>query len=166
MTAMAQPFRILVADDEQPVLRGYERVLTVRQDVDALEVELFGDKGDRPSLPEYDICYCQQGRDVITAVREACEEDRRFAVAFLDVRMPPGLDGVEVAKRIRALDPLIHIVVVTGFSDLHPAEIARQVPPVEKLYYLTKPFHAAEVQQFALALTGKWQAERTSLGGY
>jgi len=80
--------------------------------------------------------------------------------------MPPGIDGVEVAKQIRAVDPEINIVVVTGFSDLYPQEIARQVPPVEKLYYLAKPFQAMEIQQLALALTQKWHAERTLLAAH
>lgn len=161
MTKPLETFRILVADDEQPILKGYQQVLTQEEEVDLLEAELFGPQERPPALPHFDICYCQQGQEVITAVRQACEEDRPFAVAFLDVRMPPGIDGVEVAKQIRAFDPLLNIVIVTGYSDVHPAEIAQQVPPVEKLYYLAKPFHALEVQQFATALTDKWKTERS-----
>lgn len=159
MTERKERCRILVADDEQPILKAYRQVLTENEEEDALEAELFGAKEKATSLPSFDICFCQQGEEVIRAVSAACEEDRPFAVAFLDVRMPPGLDGVEVARQIRVLDPQIHIVVVTGFSDLHPIEIARQVPPAEKIYYLAKPFHAMEVQQFALALTSKWLSE-------
>lgn len=151
--------RILVADDEQPILRAYEQVLSDAKDLDPLEAELFGDQPADSGMPHFDVRYCQQGEEVIRAVEEACQEGRPYGVAFLDVRMPPGVDGVEVARQIRALDPQINIVVVTGYSDLHPMEIARQVPPAEKLYYLAKPFHATEVQQFALALTSKWQRE-------
>ncbi len=161
MTKPLDVFRMVVADDEQPILKGYEQVLTEREEVDLLEAELFGQpERSGPVLPSFDICYCQQGEEVITAVRQACRDGKPFAVAFLDVRMPPGLDGVEVAKQVRAMDPFINIVVVTGYSDLHPAEIARQVPPAEKLFYLAKPFHAMEVQQLALALTSRWRAEQ------
>ena len=153
------PPRILVADDEPPILKAYEQVFSDGKDLDPLEAELFGGKPVERTLPRFDISYCQQGEEVIRAVEEACQEGRPYGVAFLDVRMPPGVDGVEVARQIRALDQQINIVVVTGYSDLHPMEIAREVPPVEKLYYLVKPFHAAEVQQFALALTSKWQSE-------
>lgn len=162
MTGPQERCRIIVADDEQPILKAYQQVLTEEEEEDALEAELFGVKERKSALPPFDILYCQQGEEVIRAVDAACAENDPFAVAFLDVRMPPGLDGVEVAKQIRALDPRIHIVVVTGFSDLHPIEIARQVPPAEKLYYLAKPFHAMEVQQFALALTSKWRSEHAS----
>ena len=155
----SDPPRIIVADDEQPILRAYEQVFSDGKDLDPLEAELFGDQPATSVMPRFDIRYCQQGEEVIRAVEEACQEGKPYGVAFLDVRMPPGVDGVEVARQIRALDPQINIVVVTGYSDLHPMEIARQVPPVEKLYYLAKPFHATEVQQFALALTSKWQSE-------
>ncbi len=161
MTKPLETARILVADDEQPILKGYQQVLTQDQETDLLEAELFGPQECSDALPSFDVCYCQQGQEVITAVRQAREDNRPFAVAFLDVRMPPGIDGVEVAKQIRALDPQLNIVIVTGYSDVHPTEIARQVPPVEKLYYLAKPFHALEVQQFATALTDKWKTERT-----
>ena len=154
--------RILVADDEQPILRAYRQVFTEGRDLDPLEAELFGNGQADSGFPRFDIRYCQQGEEVIRAVEEACQERRPYAVVFLDVRMPPGMDGVEVAKQIRAFDPQINIVMVTGYSDLHPMEISRRVPPADKLYYLAKPFHAAEVQQFSLALTSKWRSDHDS----
>jgi len=82
-------------------------------------------------------------------------------VVFLDMRMPPGPDGVWAAARIRELDPAIEIVICTAYSDVDPCEIGGIVPPEEKLSYLQKPFHPHEVRQMTIALASKWRAERT-----
>jgi diguanylate cyclase (GGDEF)-like protein len=82
-------------------------------------------------------------------------------VVFLDMRMPPGPDGVWAAARIRELDPAIEIVICTAYSDVDPCEIGGIVPPEEKLSYLQKPFHPHEVRQLTIALASKWRAERT-----
>ena len=66
--------------------------------------------------------------------------------------MPPGIDGRETAKRIRALDPEINIVIVTGFSDFSPLEISKAAGPADKIFYIAKPFEVAEIQQTAAAL--------------
>ncbi|HZO22127.1 MAG TPA: EAL domain-containing protein, partial [Steroidobacteraceae bacterium] len=79
---------------------------------------------------------------------------------FLDMRMPPGQDGVWAAARIRELDPAVEIVVCTAYSDADPCEIGGIVPPEDKLSYLQKPFHPHEVRQMTIALGSKWRAER------
>ncbi len=166
--------RVLVADDDHAILDIYQRVLsppraedtTLSADLDALAGALFGNLGDdpQPATPaapasSYELVRCQQGDAAVDMVTRALEEHRPFAVAFLDVRMPPGPDGVWTAERIRAIDPHIEIVMVTGYSDLHPEDIARRVPPADKLLYIQKPFHPQEITQFAAALGTKWQTE-------
>jgi signal transduction histidine kinase len=163
-------YRILVADDEQPVLEAYRTVLRQAAgsasgpdgDWDNLERELFGgaEVEAESVLPPLELVLCRQGGDAIEAVRQAAIENRPFAVAFLDVRMPPGVDGVQVAQAIREIDPNLHIVIVTGFSDVQPREIVRRVPPREKLFYVAKPFQAMELQQLASALAHKWEVEQ------
>jgi len=74
--------------------------------------------------------------------------------------MPPGISGVETAKEIRAIDPDLHIVFVTAYSDTDPRRIASIVPPIERLFYVAKPFQPLELQQFASALSNKWKAEQ------
>jgi signal transduction histidine kinase len=106
---------------------------------------------------------CQQGEQAVSAVKAAESEGRPFSVAFLDVRMPPGINGVETARAIRAIDPGLHIVFVTAFSDTDPRDISRIVPPVERLFYVAKPFQPQELQQFASALSHKWRAEQDLL---
>ena len=92
-------------------------------------------------------------------MKSSIKEDRPFSVAFIDIRMPPGPDGIWTAEHIRAFDSNIEIVIFTGYSDTHPRDITRRVPPVHKLLYLQKPFHSQEIFQFASALSMKWHTE-------
>ncbi|MEI9928946.1 MAG: response regulator [Sphingomonas sp.] len=101
-----------------------------------------------------------QGLDAVAAVGDAVETGERFAVAFIDVRMPPGIDGKETAKRIRELDPDINLVIVTGYSDFSPLDISRAAGPADKIFYIAKPFQAEEVIQTATALGHRWQVDR------
>ena len=86
-------------------------------------------------------------------------------MAFLDVNMPPGEDGIWAAEQIRRLDPYIEIVIVTARSDIRPQDITRRVPPANKLLYLKKPVHPHELMQLAEALGSKWRGEQEVLAG-
>src|SRR5271157_850175 len=103
--------------------------------------------------------FCQGAEAAVAAVRDAIATDDPFAVAFLDMRMPPGPDGVWAAARIRELDPAIEIVLCSAYSDIDPCEMGGIVPPEEKLSYLQKPFHPHEIRQMAISLASKWRAE-------
>lgn len=159
--------RILVVDDEQPTLDSYQQVLCPERnplgsepEMEALAAKLFGEKLQRPSEAVFDLVLCGQGDEAVEAAKTAIEANRPFAVAFIDVRLPPGPDGVWTAEHIRALDPHMAIVMVTAYSDVDPSEIAGRVLPEDKLLYVQKPFHPQEIRQFASALGAKWQAER------
>ncbi|MBL7326105.1 response regulator, partial [Escherichia coli] len=97
--------------------------------------------------------------DAVEAIKDSLETGKRFAVAFIDVRMPPGIDGKETARRIRALDPDINLVIVTGYSDFSPLDISRAAGPADKIFYIAKPFQAEEVMQTATALARRWEAD-------
>jgi two-component system, cell cycle sensor histidine kinase PleC len=165
----AAPYRILIADDEPSILNAYSSVLLADAKakqgdagLDDLEAELFGDS-QQQAAQAYELQLCQQGQQAVAAVKAAAAEGRPFSVAFLDVRMPPGINGVETAKEIRSIDPGLNIVFVTGYSDTDPRDMARIVPPVERLFYVAKPFQPLELQQFASALSNKWRAEQDLL---
>ncbi|MFM9842352.1 MAG: ATP-binding protein [Dongiaceae bacterium] len=160
-------YRILVADDEQAILDAYSAILgngNLRTDlvtsIDALEVDLFGTGTTVSKQAVYDVVAVRQGADAVTAVTEACANGCPFSVAFIDVRMPPGMDGVEAAAAIRAIDSELNIVIVTGYSDYDPRSIVSRVPPLDKIFYVQKPFQIGEISQFAAALSAKWQAQR------
>jgi diguanylate cyclase (GGDEF)-like protein len=163
--------RILVIEDDPAVTASYRstlRGLVPEPDKDAgagpddLARDLFGaepvEDGVEMRIVE-DVTYCSQGLDGVRAVEESLASGAPFSVAFIDIRMPPGIDGLETAVRIRALDPRINIVIVTGYSDHARATITNLVPPPDKLFYLSKPFAPAEIQRLTLALTSKWRFE-------
>jgi len=162
-----QPYRILVADDEASIRKLYNRILagaasyfeSARPAPDACGPP-DAPAAPRVAMPQFDLVACARGDHALEQVGLALDEGRPFAVAFLDVRMPPGPDGVWTAQEIRRIDPNVHIVIVTGYSDTPPAEIAHLVPPVDKLLYIEKPFQLPEIRQLAWTLSSKWTREK------
>ncbi len=166
------PIRVLIADDEAEVRDAYRQILA---DADMsgdtavfqnLRERLFSKaaqdklaKGISPSDTTFTPVFCDGAEAAVAAVRDALAADDPFAVAFLDMRMPPGPDGVWAAARIRELDPAIEIVVCTAYSDIDPRDIGGMVPPEEKLSYLQKPFHPHEIRQMTISLASKWRSE-------
>ncbi len=165
--------RILICDDEAGILDAYGRIFSdlVAQtadddasDYDALSADLFGDAPEHAAAVIDEIVTCRQGEEAVEAVRAAKAAGLPFGVVFLDVRMPPGIDGVEAARQIRALEPVINIVIVTGYSDHRPTEIASKVGTVDRLFYLVKPFDADEVRQMATTLVNRWTSDSRIAG--
>ena len=167
------PVRVLVVDDEADIRDAYRQILQeteVNQDIAGfreLSARLFAKTGGAAAPGKtlsrgatFAPVFCEQAEAAVAAVEEALAQEQPFAVVFLDMRMPPGRDGVWAASRIRELDPEIEIVICTAYSDVDPGEIGGMVPPEDKLSYLQKPFHPHEVRQMAIALGSKWRAER------
>jgi len=166
------PIRVLVVDDEPEIRDAYKQILCETE----VNLEMTGFHELRSRLfrkspaealrqaatrsTTFETVFCQQATEAVAAVKEALARNEPFAVAFLDMRMPPGRDGVWAATQIRELDPAIEIVICTAYSDADPGEIGGYVPPEDKLSYLQKPFHPHEVRQMTIALGSKWRAER------
>jgi diguanylate cyclase (GGDEF)-like protein len=164
--------RVLVVDDEADVRDAYREILAppdASGEAAAfrdLRDRLFTNGAPRDSIKTANrssrivAVFCEGADAAIAAVRDAVTADEPFAVAFLDMRMPPGPDGVWAAARIRELDAAVEIVVCTAFSDADPGEIGAIVPPEDKLSYLQKPFHPHEIRQMTVSLASKWRAEQ------
>src|SRR6201987_4250493 len=166
------PIRVLVVDDEPEIRDAYKQILCDTEvnlemtGFHELRSRLFR-KNPMQALKQaanrattFEPVFCEQADQAVAAVKEALARNEPFAVAFLDMRMPPGRDGVWAATQIRELDPAIEIVICTAYSDADPGEIGGYVPPEDKLSYLQKPFHPHEVRQMTIALGSKWRAER------
>ena len=167
--ALPERTRILVADDEPQIRNLYQEVLGAgtRPNPHAcamadLAAKLFGagPAVSRGNHEKFEVIACAQGEQALKAARNAIAQGSPFAVALLDVRMPPGIDGVATAEQIRAIDPDVQIVIVTAFSDVPPHDIAARVPPIDKILYLQKPFTPYEIEHCARALAAKWRRER------
>ena len=157
--------RILIVDDEPATHASYVRSFArlrgeAGEALDAVATDLDGDVAIDPPAVDFALTHCHQGLEAVQAVERAIVRGQPFAVAFIDMRMPPGIDGRETAKRIRKLDPAVNIVIVTGYSDFSPAEISKVAGPADKILYIAKPFEAAEIQQTAIALARRWEIDR------
>ncbi|MBV9724217.1 MAG: EAL domain-containing protein [Gammaproteobacteria bacterium] len=166
------PIRVLVVDDEPEIRDAYKQILCQTE----VNLEMTGFHELRSRLfrknpvealrqaatraKGFDTVFCEQAAEAVEAVTAALARNEPFAVVFLDMRMPPGRDGVWAATQIRELDPAVEIVICTAYSDADPGEIGGYVPPEDKLSYLQKPFHPHEVRQMTIALGSKWRAER------
>jgi diguanylate cyclase (GGDEF)-like protein len=158
--------RVLVVDDDVLLIEEYLRCLGEDYEPDSatttltdLEKVLFGDETDEKGAARFHVDSCNQGDAAVEAVEKAVSKGEHYAVVFIDVRMPPGIDGIEAARRIRKLDPDVNIVVVTASVSAQIDNLDAEVPPADKIFFFKKPFHSAECRQLAAALCGKWHAD-------
>lgn len=147
-----------VDNTHDPAQDNTVRVLAV--DDEDFSLAVYDGAFDGDASPRIEVTTCNQGDAAVELVREAREAGTPFAVAFLDVHMPPGPDGVWTAEQIRALEPDIQLVIVSGLSDLDPAEVARRAPPMDKVLFVEKPMRLRELRQYCRALGAKYRAER------
>jgi len=157
--------RVLVVDDNRAIHGDFRKVLgepTHEQSaLAAMEAELFGQPKPRARLEPFQIDFAFQGQEARDLVQAAHQAGKPYAVAFVDVRMPPGWDGVETAQRLWEIDPELQIVICTAYSDYSWEEILGQLDPhAERFLILKKPFDHIEVRQLATALSRKWSLAR------
>ena len=152
--------RVLIADDDEHILECYKEAFggtdssEHTEALDALDAELFDEEEDIPDTPTFEVVSCSQGAEAIEAAKEAANDGHPFDVIILDVRMPPGIDGVEAGSRIREMDPDVEIVFVTGFSDIPREDLERRVPPPMKLHYFNKPLSFMKLAQEVAGMVG------------
>ncbi len=153
--------RILVADDLPSIHDDYRKILAPAAPVrpNFADFAEFAPRLSAPAEPmaAFDLECVLQGEPAVAAAAAARAAGRPFALAFVDVRMPPGIDGVETARRLRDIDPDIQVVLCTAYSDYSLGDIARRFPDSDGLLILKKPFDPVEVQQLARSLCRKWQ---------
>ncbi len=158
--------KIIVIDDNPDIFKDFCNILRQRKDtrdLDKMEADLFGTGIDfpvPPSKPKYKLVYASQGKEGVERIKQAHEKGRPFNLAFVDMRMPPGWDGLETIKRAWKIDPGIQVVICTAYSDYSWEEITRELGYTDNLLILKKPFDHAELAQIASAMTSKWLLAR------
>jgi EAL domain-containing protein (putative c-di-GMP-specific phosphodiesterase class I)/DNA-binding NarL/FixJ family response regulator len=157
--------RILVIDDNPSIHDDFRKILASAFEVPAQllasEDALFGDAREAsPAAPLFQVESAYQGAEGVECVRRALAKGRPYALAFVDARMPPGIDGIETAAKIWEIDPSVQIVICTAYADYSWQEIRRKLVHADRLVILKKPFDNIEVLQLADSLTEKWRLGR------
>jgi len=158
--------RILIIDDNPAIHADFRKVLTLGSEAGAeavlatLEADLFGVPARIAARPTFEIDSAHQGREGVERVRAALAAGRPYAMAFVDMRMPPGWDGLETIEHLWAVDPSVQIVICSAHTDYDWTEVVDRLNQSDKLLVLRKPAEPIEVLQCAAALTRKWDNER------
>ncbi len=167
--------KILIVDDQED-LRNQLAKLLVRAGKQSKNVSLINkmkarltgqdssDIVDEDSEdPTYIVEVAAQGETAFQMIKKANEKEEPYAMMFLDMRMPPGWDGLKTAKEIRSIDKKVEIVIMTAYADHDQSVIAKEIGIPHKLLYIKKPFQTEEIYQLALSLTSKWSFEEREL---
>jgi signal transduction histidine kinase len=153
--------RILIIDDNRAIHDDFRKILSADSSavaaLDKTGMVLLGKPANVVRQIRYEIDSAHQGHEGVMLVKQALEKRRPYAMAFVDVRMPPGWDGVETTQRILGIDPDIQIVICTAYADYSWEEMLEKLGGRDGLLILKKPFDVVEVLQLALALTEKWR---------
>ncbi len=156
--------RVLVIDDNASIHEDFRKILgqgrAAEQELEMAERMLLGESAAPGSRPVFEIDSALQGQEGVARLREALAAGRPYALAFVDMRMPPGWDGLETIQRMWAIDPDLQVVICSAHSDYDWAEVVAKLDHSDRLLVVKKPFEPIEVQQCASALVRKWQNER------
>jgi signal transduction histidine kinase len=166
MTAATDNRRILIVDDNHAIHDDFAKVLGLRPtgatELEDLEAVLFSDASPATAAPSsgFELASAYQGRDALAMVIAARDAGCPFALAFVDMRMPPGWDGLETIERIWQVDPELQIVICSAYSDYSWPQIQARLGTRDALLIIKKPFDTVEILQVAHAMTAKWNLAR------
>lgn len=151
--------RILLIDDNPAIHDDFRKILLKKGHnlgLSAAERDFFGEESQKPLLPEFELDSAFQGQEGFEQVKNSKQADRPYATVFVDMRMPPGWDGLRTIEEIWKVDPNLQIVICSAFSDHSWPDICNRLGQTDQLLILKKPFDNSEVSQLALAVTKKW----------
>jgi len=158
--------RILIIDDNSAIHLDFRKVLGAQAEhsaqaaLDVLEANLFGETVVASARPNFEIDSAHQGQEGVAMVRQALAEGRPYTMAFVDMRMPPGWDGLKTIEHLWATDPDVQVVICSAHTDYDWTEVVDRLGHSDKLLVLRKPAEPIEVLQCATALSRKWEHER------
>jgi diguanylate cyclase (GGDEF)-like protein len=158
--------RILIIDDNAAIHHDFRKVLGVPADqssqavLDLLEADLFGTALATAARPNFEIDSAHQGQEGVKMAGRAVAEGRPYVMAFVDMRMPPGWDGLETIEHLWKTDPDVQVVICSAHTDYDWTEVVARLGHSDKLLVLRKPAEPIEVLQCATALSRKWENER------
>ena len=156
--------RILLVDDNPAIHEDFRKILNAskrrNESIEHAELLLLGVATMTVDADAFQIDSAMQGREALEKVNAALKEKRPYAMAFVDVRMPPGWDGIETIEHLWNIDPALQVVLCTAYADYSWEKMAARLGINDKLIILKKPFDNIEVLHLAHALTSKWNSAR------
>ncbi len=164
------PARILVIDDNRAIHEDFRKVLgqDPRRDLEnqfrAAEALLLGEAPPPVTEPAFEVDSAYQGQEGVALAQQALAAGNPYSMAFVDMRMPPGWDGLETIQRLWVIDPHLQIVICSAHADYDWQDVVRRLGATDRLLVLRKPFEPIEALQCANALTCKWRNERAVRG--
>ncbi|MGC6368931.1 ATP-binding protein [Pseudomonas sp. K2I15] len=157
--------RILLIDDTPSIHQDFRKILTPSVDanleLDEMETALFGDSV-KPQAQAFELDSAYGGQEGLQLLCQAMQQERPYALAFVDMRMPQGWDGAQTIEELWKVDPQLQVVVCTAYSDYSWEELLFRLQAHDRLLILKKPFDNIEVQQMANTLAAKWDMARRS----
>ncbi len=159
--------RVLIVDDQKEIHEDFREMLEARgapRASDDLAADFLAPR-TRPALPAFELLHAECGESACEVIEKGRKSGQPVAVAYIDIRMPPGIDGVETVRRIRAVDRETEVVVMTAYTDKSLSEIIGDMDLLHKLLYIRKPFAREEIQQITLSLVMKWNVEQALAAG-
>jgi PAS domain S-box-containing protein len=157
--------RILIVDDTPSVHRDFRKILCPEHSTRVagatdLDEQILGEAPPDHQTGRFEVDTAFQGQVALEMVKQTIAENRPYALAFVDVRMPPGWDGIETISHLWEICPHLQVVICTAYSDYSWEDIRARFGEPDSLVVLKKPFANIEVQQLAHALTRKWDLNR------
>jgi CheY-like chemotaxis protein len=155
--------RILVVDDNRSIHDDFRKILAAPDEAaeaGSMETALFGETTGEHHAIHFEIDSAYQGHEALRMVEEARQQGRPYALGFMDVRMPPGLDGIETTAAIWKIDPEMQIILCTAYSDYSWDQMNEKIGLSDRLVILKKPFDNIEALQLATAGVARWTTLR------
>jgi two-component system, sensor histidine kinase and response regulator len=152
--------RVLIIDDSRAIHDDFRKILASQSrsnDMSSAEADLFGVPATVGASVSFELDSAYQGEEAVEMIKRALAAGRPYAMAFMDVRMPPGWDGIETTEKAWQVDPDLQVVICTAYSDYSWGEMIAKLGQSDRLVILKKPFDNVEALQLAAALTEKWR---------
>ena len=162
-----KPHRILIVDDNPSIHEDLCKVLTgstqstLNEEANTLFGEDTKEEESNYSMP-FSVDSAYQGQEALGLVVNAIDKHERYALAIMDIRMPPGWDGIKTIQQLWKVDRGLQVIICSAHSDYSLDDIISKLGMSDQLVILKKPFDNIEVLQLANALVNKWMLQEES----
>ncbi|HNT35486.1 MAG TPA: hypothetical protein PKH07_10865, partial [bacterium] len=156
--------RILAVDDDPRMLDLYRHVfrtsVTTQRHDEIVSLDLPVPEGDDSLAETFELATASDCESALQVIRASLGEASPVAMAFIEMTLKSDEDGVQIAERIRELDPAVNLVMMTAREQPNLRDLGWRVPPPDKLLSVRKPVESEEILHLASALSAKWNIER------